>query len=373
MKKILFICGSLEPNKSGVGDYVAKLATSLNKSAFTCTCVSLVDNFISYPTITFENCDVAGKIKFHRIPSSYPWREKLRILNNIADDEKPTFISFHYVPYAFNSRGLPILLLMWLPKIRHKCIWHLMLHELWIDPSINFSHRLISLMQKLLLKTLVLRISPSIINTTNSFYVSQLRSIGISSIKLPLFSNIDFVEFPHEAHSTSMWRFVFFGSIHPEWQHDQLLNSIESAMVKKNISLSTFTLIGHAGNYGVMLWYDLIARSNPKFIFENLGLLSAQEISYQLQKADFGVTTTPSHIIDKSSSVAAMLAHGLPVIIPRVSNKVPDINMYLENNSPFILFNQNKPLDLLSSRRSLPVDQLSATTQQLINLLISFT
>ena len=373
MKKILFICGSLEPKKSGVGDYVAKLATSLSKLSFSCTCVSLVDNFVSCPTTTFEFCDAVGKIKFHRIPSSYPWKYKLRVLYNIVDEVKPTFISFHYVPYAFNSRGLPFLLLLWLPKIRHKCIWHLMLHELWIDPSNNFSYRLISLMQKMLLKTLVLRTSPSIINTTNSFYVSQLQTIGISAKKLPLFSNIDVVESPHEVDSTNMWRFVFFGSIHPEWQHDQLLNSIELAMVKNNISLSTFTLIGHAGNYGVMLWYDLIGRSNRKFIFENLGLLSAQEISYELQKADFGVTTTPSHIIDKSSSVAAMLAHGLPVIITRISKKMPDINLYLENNSSFILFNKNIPIDLLCSRRSLPVDQLSATTQQLINSLISFT
>ena len=371
MSNILFICGSLEPDKDGVGDYVWKLATSLLKRGFSCTCVSLSDEFVTPKTFISELTDFPSEITRYRISASSSWREKLKLLNKIAVKEKPSFISFHYGPYTYSSRGVPIRLVNWLPKLNYKCKWQLMLHELWVDPSLKTSNYLLSPVQSLLLKTFVDRISPSIVNTTNTYYVRQLLRIGVKSKKIPIFSNINYIKAPTITRDTSWWNFLFFGSIHPEWEHECLLDAINLARIKSNISICCFTLIGHAGDYGVKLWSHLAINYKNNFIFQNLGALPAKDISHQLQIADFGVTTTPSHLIEKSGSVAAMLAHGLPVIIPRVTNHFPDFNMALEENSSFILFKKDYELQLKIATRHEPVDQLQSSTKQFIDSLLS--
>jgi len=372
MPKVLFICGSLEPDKDGVGDYVWKLATSLLASGFSCTCVSLSDEFVTPKTSITELTDFPNVISRYRISASSSWREKLKLLNTIAIKEKPSFISFHYGPYTYSSRGVPIRLVNCLPKLNYKCNWQLMLHELWVDPSLKISNKLLSPFQRFLLKIFVDRISPSIVNTTNTYYVRQLLRIGVKSEKLPIFSNINHIKVPIIPRDTSSWNFLFFGSIHPEWEYEYLFNAINLARIKSNIVNCRFTLIGHAGDYGVNLWSHLaINYKKNNFIFKNLGALPAKEISYQLQLADFGVTTTPSHLIEKSGSVAAMVAHSLPVIIPRVTNHFLDFNMALEENSSFILFKKGYELQLKISTRHEPVDQLQSSTNQFIESLLS--
>ena len=366
MSKILFICGSLEPDKDGVGDYVWKLATSLREFGFSCTCVSISDKFVTPKTNSYDHTDFPSDIGRYRISASTSWREKLRLLNLIAKKEEPLYISFHYVPYAYSSKGVPFRLVNWLPKLKYKCYWQLMLHEIWVDPSQKTSNMLLSPAQKVLLKILVYRISPSVINTTNTYYVRQLLKIGVKSLKLPLFSNINYTYVPPIAREPRSWRFLFFGSIHPEWKHDYLLNAIELARLKSNIAICSFILIGHAGDYGMKLWKRLAANDRPNFNFQTLGVLPEKEVSRQLQIADFGVTTTPSHLVEKSGSVAAMLAHGLTVIIPRVTIYSPDFNSVHDDNSSFILFKKDHELELVTSMRKEPVDQLQATTKQFI-------
>lgn len=373
MLKVLFICGSLEYSRDGVGDYVRKLAISLQEFGFSCSCVSINDKFVNQGAITHEPANSLSSFNIYRIPASISWREKLKNLKIIVEKVHPAFISFQYVPYAYSSRGLPLRLVKWLPKLSYKCYWHLMIHELWVDPSLKFTNKLLCPAQILLLKVLLDRIKPNIINTTNTYYVRELQKIGVNSQQLALFSNINFVKFPPSSPIAGSWSFLFFGSIHPQWNHDQLLDAIELARNKSSISICRFTLIGQAGDYGVNLWDDLAKKSIPNFVFHNLGQLSASDISYQLQIADFGVTTTPSHLIEKSGTVAAMLAHGLPVIIPRVSNKLPDFNTSLASTNSYILFHEGQELELDPRKRPAPVDHLKSTTKQFIASLLACT
>ena len=48
-----------------------------------------------------------------------------------------------------------------------------------------------------------------------------------------------------------------------------------------------------------------------------LGEKSPDEVSQLLQTLDFGIATHPWALAGKSGAVAAMLDHGLPVIVPR--------------------------------------------------------
>ncbi|HYF50971.1 MAG TPA: hypothetical protein VEJ63_16275, partial [Planctomycetota bacterium] len=46
------------------------------------------------------------------------------------------------------------------------------------------------------------------------------------------------------------------------------------------------------------------------------------EIAACFQKCHFGISTTPLEILGKSASVAAMLEHGLPVIVNRIEPQI---------------------------------------------------
>ena len=55
----------------------------------------------------------------------------------------------------------------------------------------------------------------------------------------------------------------------------------------------------------------------PDFRFHKLGELAFERVSQYLQNLDFGIAATPWVAIGKSSATAAMLDHGLPVMVTR--------------------------------------------------------
>jgi hypothetical protein len=57
--------------------------------------------------------------------------------------------------------------------------------------------------------------------------------------------------------------------------------------------------------------------SYPDFGFKKLGELSAARISQYLRNLDFGIAATAWLLIGKSGATAAMLDHGLPVMVTR--------------------------------------------------------
>ncbi|HVG81781.1 MAG TPA: hypothetical protein VNB28_05820, partial [Methylomirabilota bacterium] len=58
------------------------------------------------------------------------------------------------------------------------------------------------------------------------------------------------------------------------------------------------------------------AAGHPQIGVLALGIQPAERVSAYLQALDFGLTSYPYALIGKSSSVKAMLEHGLPVIVP---------------------------------------------------------
>jgi hypothetical protein len=74
--------------------------------------------------------------------------------------------------------------------------------------------------------------------------------------------------------------------------------------------------IGRLGS-GADLWQSLSEAYGREFRFVRLGEHAPQRIAQVLQAIDFGVATTPYALIGKSATVAAMVEHGLPVIVNR--------------------------------------------------------
>ncbi len=108
-------------------------------------------------------------------------------------------------------------------------------------------------------------------------------------------------------------------------------------------------IVGRAGKEQD-LWLTVF---NSKGIcIKLLGELSTEEVSHELFSSDYGISTTPTLLADKSSSVATMLGHGLPVICvsrpwkPRSNFEAmfPDNIYEYETNNLDAVLKQIKPV-----------------------------
>jgi hypothetical protein len=346
MLKIAFLCGSLEHGADGVGDYAFRLAEALRIHGADCICIALNDRYVKCQNNQFHSSCSASGVKCYRISAKMPWIQRKKLLRKLVASWRPDWISLQYVPYAFDNKGLPWRLLPLLRSLQPLAKWHVMAHELWVEPSEGLKNRFIAAAQKNILRLLLHAIHPSLIHTTNSYYLHWLSTIGRSASILPLFSNIPVVLHQRRNHASEhSWVLVFFGGIHGEWNPLPFFQALEAEAINANVSSVSVVSIGNAGAYGKHLWTQLPAMMPVWMTFDLLGALPASEISRHLVAADWGVTSTPTHLLGKSGSVAAMLAHHLLVIVPRVEKAYGPWHEALMADQRFI------PLDANFGRR----------------------
>jgi hypothetical protein len=144
---------------------------------------------------------------------------------------------------------------------------------------------------------------------------------------LPLFGNIPIAAgapLPAALAETGMtpdtrgdwWLGLFFGGLYPEWKAEPFLSILTRAAQRASKRVCLI-LAGNAGADGDRLWSHLARDYGRDFRFLSLGAQPAEVLSALMQSADFGIAASPWSIIGKSGSVAAMLDHGLPVIVTR--------------------------------------------------------
>ncbi len=368
--RIAFLCGSLEKGFDGVADYALRLAGYLRFLGCECCCISIEDNYLDRENATLPLIEWHDSVECFRLASGRPWYQKKAQLRSLLHSWQPDWISLQYVPYAFDDRGMPFSLKGCLSDVMPQAMWHVMAHELWVDPGARIKNRFLAPVQQHLFKSLFRRLVPEVIHTSNSYYCNQIFASGLRAEILPLFSNV--VPLPYlqkDKPDCRHWSFVFFGSIHPEWNPRDLLTSVESVARQQGITSIEFLSIGLAGEHGHDLWNQLASESPSSIVFRQLGSLSALEISRHLSQADFGITTTPSYLIGKSGSVAAMLAHGLPVIVPRLEKTHGPWHSTLKADPCFILLDCDFSASLPRGRRFPAHDQLPDTANQFLQSL----
>jgi hypothetical protein len=129
--KIVFICGSIEPGKDGVGDYTRRLAGEMIRQGHRASILSINDKDVTNSCEEVQD-DYGTKIQTLRLPSNKNYSQKIESAKEFLELIKPDWLCLQYVPFSFHPKGLHFGLADMLSKIGKGRKWHIMFHELWI-------------------------------------------------------------------------------------------------------------------------------------------------------------------------------------------------------------------------------------------------
>src|SRR5580658_8592732 len=146
---ILFLTGSLEPGKDGVGDYTRLLARECVRQNHSCRLVALNDPHVAAP-VESEECSDGPPIAILRLPSAMAWSKRIELAQAFKAQQPPEWISLQFVSYAFDPKGLVRNLPRHLQPLVAGSHLHIMFHELWIgsDSSEPLKDRVVGQIQR---------------------------------------------------------------------------------------------------------------------------------------------------------------------------------------------------------------------------------
>lgn len=349
--RLAFICSSLEPGKDGVGDYCRRMAGALIRQGHSSVVVALNDPHVAQTTFAAQEIEGAS-ISVMRLPSVAPWSSRAIEANRWLETFKPDWLSLQFVIFGFHPKGLCFGLGKHLAGINSKASWHVMFHELWLGLGQNspLKHRVTGALQRRIILDFMRRLRPRVVHTQTDVYRTVLGREKITASLLPLISNVPFAQGDgwtelleplvaqatgKQADRTKLYLAGVFGAVYPEWNPEEAVNTL-------------FPLVDHFQKRLVLVF---LGRSNltPAALDRLKTKLRKQadvvavgertdfEISKILQALDLGLATTPRQVIQKSGSVAAMLNHGLRVLVIRDDWRLAGADAPLETASPRLI------------------------------------
>jgi hypothetical protein len=353
--KIIFLCGSLEPGKDGVGDYTRRLAGELIRQGHFCGIIAIMDK--ETQEIRQENQDGENiNIPVLRLPFDKGLVLNCKEAKNWVDTFDPDWVSLQYVPFSFHSKGLPFGLGNAMQQLTKGRKLHIMFHELWVGISIvsPFKHKILGNFQRFIVKKLVRKLKPNSISTSNFLYQLVLKSGGIEADILYLFSNIpkvkteesfrndllDNLKIQQEETENVLFTGVF-GSIYPEANIEKVLYELLDRVnvTDKKIVFISFGRIGVDGEKELKRLEILFT---GKLVIVNLGELSQQRVSTLFHLLNVGISCTPLQHIGKSGVFAAMKLHNLEVLIS-AGEEIPEYEEQLKKVMPDFI---NRPPEM---------------------------
>lgn len=363
-KTILFICGCLENGKDGVGDYTRTLAHNLiNKHGYNAQIAALSDNYVD--DHVFEQQD---KIDILRISNRFTNRKRHQLLISYIHKNKPDIVSLQFVPFSFHPKGLPFRFITKISRIKD-VQWHIMFHELWVGMEKNASIKikLLGSLQFLSIKTLIKRLKPKLIHSSNPLYIYQLKRISKACPvkELPLLGNIrNSCSKTASSTSNKTYHIVLFAGIHHGAPINSFIHWLQKKLQPKEYS-PKFTFIGNNGQF-INEWIDVLSQNNIEY--QVLGIQDNNTISKLLANADLGISTTPYYLSNKSGSNAAMLEHQLTVLCV-ARDWIPDVDIDLSLLSPnnIIQWHLQQSLDEILKPRGISINTPSSVSKQFIN------
>ena len=349
--KIAFICSSLEPGRDGVGDYTRRLAGELIRQGHSVVAVGLNEPNLA-ETLPEQQEIEGATIAVLRLASGSSWSRRVTETRDWLRTFNPDWLSLQFVPFGFHDKGLFFGLGKSLAAIKTKASWHIMFHELWLGLGENapFKHRVWGLLQRLIVWDFMGRLHPRIVHTqAESYRIALLRENLVANI-LPLFSNIP--RCPGDGWTglleplvtaaagksqdrSQLYLAGVLGGVHPEWSAETTVNILLPLVQRGHKRLVLVFLGKHNLTPEAVNQLKAALHSRAEVVFT--GEKSAADISILLQALDLGLATTPRQIIQKSGSAAAMLEHGLQILVTRNDWQLRGLDAPLDDKSPRFL------------------------------------
>ena len=331
--KILFLVGSAEPGKDGVGDYTARLAGAVVSLGHDGRVVALHDPH----GVARIDATASNSVDPARLHDRMPWSERIQALNEIIESFRPDWVSLQYVPYAYHPKGLPLGLLR-LPAIARKfpgIRWHLMIHELWagVGAGDALAKRMAGIPQRAILKRIVNGLRIQCVHYNLPAYGELMkRRLGIIGRPLPLFGNIPVAPGDparaRELVDTALTsaggsplgkddRIIpVFGVAKPHWPFESFATILGDVLEARG-ERAVVVFIGR-GQDAFRRWFEQGATPpHPCVRVAQTGFLSESDISRLFQISAFGISVVSLAMVCKSGVVAAMKDHGLNVLVLR--------------------------------------------------------
>lgn len=315
--KIVFICGSAEPGRDGVGDYTRRLSQELVRKGIQVVIVAFNDrhiNAIQENVLAVDEKQVA----ILRLPANLTEEVRLKLLKDRVDQFNPDWLSLQYVPFSYHPKGLVFGLARKLLKVGKGKKWELMFHEIAVGmpEGSNLKEMLWGKAQKLLAKGLIRVLKPAMVHTHTTVYKKQLEKFGAEITLLPLFSNIP-VAYPE---------LILKKTLHKEITKQIDLLVFASIQLGAPIRQLATEALAYEKAHDVTLRMVFLGRSGraqEEWVKEwtaaglaavQLGEQTEEKVSEILAKAEFGICSTPLVLTGKSGAVAAMREHGIHLL-----------------------------------------------------------
>ena len=341
-----------------MGDYATLLAGECERRGHTTRMLALNDTQID-SIITGEDS--------LRLPSTIPWKERVTKAREFISAFSPDFVSLQFVCYGFHPRGIDFGLAGRLREIIGKRAVQIMFHELWIgaEQGAPLKDRFVGNIQRSLLLRLPRMLDARVIHTSNASYVAMLRERNVSAEILPLFGAIP-INCATPVPRGDALALGMFGALPPVWPPEPLFSLLAATGRKITVA--------HIGDIGAgeSLWDEMERKYRGRVEFKRLGRQSPDRIAQFLDsEIDLGIATVPWELAGKSAAVAAMLEHGLPVIVNRDDwhlNKATDATPV---SAQLIKMDETLPQKLSTPRRVQPQSRLPETATQFLNAMES--
>lgn len=315
--RILFICGSFEPGRDGVGDYLRQLCLELMRNGIEVAVAAIYDRHVTGDR-ELMLAGGAAQVAALRIPATLTADKKAELLKAYVAEFNPEWMSLQYVCFSFHDKGLNFGLTSILSEAGKGRKWEMMFHEIAVGMYVgtSFKELIWGKVQQYLAKDLMKKLKP-VVHTNNQVYQKQLEAYGVKVSLLPLFSNIPVIDPERVRQKLKRVRgkhegfsIVIFGSIYPGAPVEAFAREVK--VYEEQYAVETrLTIIGRSGKEQER-WVSVWKAAG--LTVELLGEQNAQKVSEILTDAEFGVFTTPLAVVEKSGSVAAMREHGVHLI-----------------------------------------------------------
>jgi hypothetical protein len=325
--KIAFICGSLEPGCDGVGDYVRILASEIVRLGHQASVLAIHDPYLNLQYSGIQSAG-SGGIPVLRVPSRLSTKKRFEQACQWIDDFAPDWISIQFVPYAFHWKGLPFAANRYFKKMAENKHVHIMFHEMWVDGTTRgWRSKMTSALQKVLIERMLRSLRPAAVHTHIPLYRLRLKKLGCAGAKpLMLFSNIEAACSSKKNKDNDIFRIGIFSQVANSATMISFLSSLGKHLLDHHVHSEVLLVGGQTGKM-VKLAEEISSLVHYNNKVRCTGFLPAKELSEALQTCTLGLTPVPRHLLGKSGSVMAFLAHGVPVAAPNVQELFDDDNI----------------------------------------------